>query len=89
MAADREPGTVGVAEAVDQMEQALRRLPARRRTIFLLHRLDGLSYAEIAALYGTSVKRVERHIAAAMLHLDCELDGVRRSWWRRWLDRWW
>lgn len=74
--------------AIDRIEQALAKLPARRRNIFLLHRLDGLSYAEIADRYGISTKRVEQHIAAAMLHLDKELDGVRRSLWRRWLDRW-
>lgn len=89
MASQNKPQAGGEAETVDRMEQALRRLPARRRNIFLLHRLDGLSYAEIADLYGISVRRVERHIAAAMLHLGCELDGIRRPWWQRWLERWW
>jgi len=57
-------------EARDQMrriEDALARLKPRTRTIFLLHRFDGLSYDEIAAAEGISVKGVEKQIAKAML----------------------
>lgn len=76
-------------EIIQRIETALAKLPARRRDIFLLHRCAGLSYRQIAARYGISEKRVERHIAMALLHIAEELDGTPRPLWRRWLDRWW
>lgn len=81
--------TTPKSETIRRIEAALDKLPARRRDIFLLHRCAGLSYRQIAACYGISEKRVERHIAKAMLHIAGELDGLRQPWWRRWLDRWW
>jgi RNA polymerase sigma-70 factor (ECF subfamily) len=57
-------------EARDQLrrvEQALAKLSPLTRTIFLLHRFDGLRYEEIAATQGVKVKRVEKEIAKAML----------------------
>lgn len=56
--------------------------------VSVLRRLDGLPYVEIAERYGISVRRMERHIAEAMLRPDRALDGARRPWWRRWLGRW-
>ena len=44
-------------------------MPSRRRQAFLLHRIDGLTYLEIARLMGVSVKAVEKHLAAAMFEL--------------------
>lgn len=66
-------------EARDQLrrvEQALAKLSPRTRTIFLLHRFDGLRYEEIAAVEGVKVKRVEKEIAKAML-------AIRRARTRR------
>jgi RNA polymerase sigma-70 factor (ECF subfamily) len=71
----------------ERIEQALLAMPARTRTIFLLHRLDGLTYAAIAERCGIGVNEVERHIAEAMLQLDRALDDRRPPWWRRWLGR--
>lgn len=44
-------------------------MPARRRQALLLHRIDGLSYLEIARTMGISVKTVEKHLSAAVLEL--------------------
>jgi RNA polymerase sigma factor (sigma-70 family) len=44
-------------------------MPGRRREAFLLHRIDGLSYLEIARAMGIGVKGVEKHLSAAMLEL--------------------
>lgn len=44
-------------------------MPSRRREAFLLHRVDGLTYLEIARAMGVSIKAVEKHISAAMLEL--------------------
>lgn len=85
MAHDNRPTT---PDEIERIEQVLLALPARTRAIFLLHRVDGLGYAEIAERCGISVKRVERHIARAMLQIDRALDGIDRPWWRRWVERW-
>ena len=87
METNRSPNEAN--EITRQIEAALSKLPARRRDIFLLHRCAGLSYRQIAARYGISVARVERHIAKALLHIAEELDGTPPPWWQRWLDRWW
>lgn len=44
-------------------------LPERRRKIFLMAKRDGMSYKEIAAETGLSVKTVENHIFRAMQSL--------------------
>ena len=44
-------------------------MPARRRQALLLHRIDGLSYLEIARTMGISIKTVEKHLSAAILEL--------------------
>jgi RNA polymerase sigma-70 factor (ECF subfamily) len=44
-------------------------MPGRRREAFLLHRIEGLSYVDIARRMGVSVKSVEKHLSAAMLEL--------------------
>lgn len=51
--------------AIDGM---LAGLPTKVRTAFLLHKLDGLSYAEIAEQMGMSVISIKKYIAKALLH---------------------
>jgi RNA polymerase sigma factor (sigma-70 family) len=46
--------------------QALRTLPQRTQRIFLLNRLDGLSYPEIATALGVSVSTVEKEMIRAL-----------------------
>jgi len=56
-------------EARDMMrrvEDRLERLKPKTRDIFLMHRFDGMTYAEIAAATGMSEKGVEKQIAKAM-----------------------
>lgn len=60
-------------EARDQLarlQAALARLSPKTRAIFLAHRVDGLSYKQIAERYGLSVKGVEWHMGKAIDHLD-------------------
>jgi hypothetical protein len=52
---------------------AFEELPSRTRTIFRLHRLDGLDYGQIAARLSISVDEVSRHISDAIYHLSCRL----------------
>jgi RNA polymerase sigma-70 factor (ECF subfamily) len=53
-----------------RLEDALLRLKPRTREIFLAHRIDGFSYAEIAARTGLSIKTVEMHMTRAIAFLD-------------------
>ena len=56
-------------ERLIRVNEGLAKLPPRTREIFLLHRLEGLKYREIAARFGISHSAVEKHIARAMLFL--------------------
>jgi RNA polymerase sigma-70 factor (ECF subfamily) len=53
-----------------RIEAALALLPERTKDIYLAHRLDGYSYAEIAALTGLSIKGVEWQMSKAIAHVD-------------------
>jgi RNA polymerase sigma factor (sigma-70 family) len=66
-----------VLEARDKLrrlDQAMHKLRPRTRAIFLAHRLHGLSYTEIAAETGLSVKGVEKQMAKAIAKLSRFLD---------------
>jgi RNA polymerase sigma-70 factor (ECF subfamily) len=51
------------------MGAALETVSRRTRDIFLMQRLDGLTYAEIAQRMGLSVSAVEKHMACALVAL--------------------
>lgn len=70
-------------EFLERLNQAIATLPRRDREIFLAHRVDGLSYQEIADRTGLSVRRVERHIARALYGIDRTLEGPLLRWWER------
>lgn len=57
-----------------QYRQALSELTARTRVVFLLHRVEELTYNEIATRLEISINTVEYHMARALLHLDRALD---------------
>jgi RNA polymerase sigma-70 factor (ECF subfamily) len=60
-------------DLLNRLEQAMLKLKPRTREIFMAHRLDGLSYAEIAERTGLSVKGVEKHMCKAIAQLDRSL----------------
>ncbi|MDO7843597.1 RNA polymerase sigma factor [Sphingomonas immobilis] len=67
------PDQVAALEARDmlrRLEVAIQRLKPRTREIFLAHRVDGYSYAEIAARTGLSVKCIEKHMSRAIAYID-------------------
>ena len=53
-----------------RLEAAILKLRPRTREIFLAHRVEGLSYAQIAERTGLSVKGVEKQMSKAILQLD-------------------
>ncbi len=69
---DRQPLHTEVLAAQDRLNKVMAGLDSlgpRTREIFLLHRVDGLKYREIAAQLDITVSAVEKHIAKASLFL--------------------
>ena len=67
------PDQLAALEARDmlcRLEAALLRLKPRTREIFLAHRFDGYSYAEIAGRTGLSIDAVKWHMSKAIAHID-------------------
>ena len=68
----RSADQLAALEARDRLrriENTLLHLKPRTREIFLAHRLDGYSYAEIAARTGLNIKTVEMHMTRAIAYL--------------------
>lgn len=66
-----------------RIEEAMLNIPKLQREIFMAHRLDDMSYGEIAHRTGLTVRQVERHMARALYKLDKQLQGRKLSWWER------
>lgn len=62
-------------ERFDRLGVCLGRLNERTRVIFLAHRIDGMSYQQVARAHGLSVSSVEKHIAKATLQLTAWMEG--------------
>lgn len=60
------------------LKQAMMRLRPAQREVFLMNRVEKLTYGEIADRLGITAKQVERRIAAALCALDRELCRVNR-----------
>lgn len=53
-------------QALARVRAAILELPARRRAIYLMQRMDDMSYSEIARHLGISVKAVEKQMSLAL-----------------------
>ena len=58
-----------VREAIEAIDAWLEGMPPKVRQAFLLRRIDGLKYAEIAAAMAVSEASVERYMKQALVHL--------------------
>jgi RNA polymerase sigma-70 factor (ECF subfamily) len=55
-------------QAIDRLfTEAIAKLPPKCRLAFMLSRFDGLTYPQVAAKMGISVKMVEKHITRALI----------------------
>jgi len=61
-------------EMVVVLKHALQELPAKCRDIFVLHRMEGLSRAEIAIRMGLGERMVRLYMARALEHVRRRLD---------------
>ena len=59
-----------------KLDRALESLPENQRTTFLLNRIDGKKYSEIAEIEGVSVKAIEKRMHLALKALREQIDGI-------------
>jgi len=62
---DPEQSAISSAE-LDRVLKAAAALPEPTRSIFRLHRFDGLRQSDVAARYGVSITTVEKHVRRAL-----------------------
>ncbi|QBA64824.1 RNA polymerase sigma factor [Muriicola soli] len=63
-------------EFQQKLDRALESLPENQRTVFLLNRIDGKKYKEIAEMEGVSVKAIEKRMHLALKTLREQIDGI-------------
>ena len=64
-------------DMLQRVEAAVLRLRPKTREIFMAHRVEGLSYAEIAQRTGLSIKGVEKQMSKAIAAIDRMLERDR------------
>lgn len=67
--ADTPDAAAEAAQEARRLARAVAALPQGARRVFELHKIDGLSHAEVADRLGISKSGVEKHMAVAMTHL--------------------
>ncbi len=55
---------------------ALKSMPEKQRVVFLMSRIDGLKYKEIAEHLGLSVKAIEKRMGLALQHIKEKLKHI-------------
>jgi RNA polymerase sigma-70 factor (ECF subfamily) len=65
------------AEFGKRLQHAISNLTEAQRTAFLLNRIDGKKYQEIAGMLDISVKAVEKRISGALVSLRKEIEFIR------------
>ncbi|MDP5230373.1 MAG: sigma-70 family RNA polymerase sigma factor [Cellulophaga sp.] len=61
----------------EKLDKALADLPENQRTTFLLNRIDGKKYAEIAEMENVSIKAIEKRMHLALKTLREKIEGIR------------
>lgn len=62
-------------QAFATLQRALLDLKPKTREIFLLNRLEGLTYTQIAVRYGLTPSAIEKHMIKALAHLHQRLEA--------------
>lgn len=63
-------------QTLARMQAAVEQLPQRCREVYLLHRIEGMTYPEIARRSGVSAKAVEKSISRALRLLHSQLEAT-------------
>jgi len=53
-------------ELTDKLERILNELPQRQKEVYLMHRVEGLKYIQIAEILKISVNTIENHMSRAL-----------------------
>lgn len=61
-------------DLLDRLDRVMLELPQETREVFMSHRLDGLTYGEIAERTGLTVKQVEKRLAKAAAQISRAMD---------------
>ena len=75
---DTTPGAEAMVLGRERMARfghCVARLNEKTRDIFLAHRIDGMSYQEIAQRHQLSISTVEKHVAKALLQVTGWMEG--------------
>ena len=67
------------AEEIRLLERLLEELPPKCRRAFLMHRIHGLEFGEIAAQMGLGERMVRTYVVRATLYCRAGLEAVRAS----------
>ncbi|MFK5959515.1 MAG: RNA polymerase sigma factor [Lutibacter sp.] len=59
-----------------KLQNAISNLTEAQRTAFLMNRIDGKKYREIAEILGISIKAVEKRIHNALVNLRKEIENI-------------
>ena len=68
-AADPERSLIG-SQRLQRVMASIDAMPPRRREVFLLHRVEELTYVQIAKRLNVTIKAVEKHMHLAMRQLS-------------------
>lgn len=63
-------------ERVQRVSQLMADLTPRVRQVFMMHRVEGLAYTEIAQALGITMSTVEKHMSAALRFLVQHADEI-------------
>ncbi|HNP29996.1 MAG: sigma-70 family RNA polymerase sigma factor [Nitrospira sp.] len=69
-----QEGTLEAKEHVRILCQAISELPVKCRHVFLLHKFQGRTHAEIATQFGISKNMVEKHVMKAVAYCRQRLE---------------
>lgn len=73
LTAPDQVATLEARDLINRTEAALQQLRPKTKDIFLAHRIDGLTYKEIADRLGMSERGVESCVSKAIAHLNRSL----------------
>jgi len=65
--------SASAAQTLERLQRVLDALEPRTRAVYAMHRLQGLSYEQIAEHFEISVSAIEKHIARATIALTREM----------------
>ena len=77
---DSTPETViSAREQINAVNAVLRTMPEMRRRAFMLHRVDGLSIADVGRRLGISRPAASRHVSRAIADIDAAFAAARED----------